>query len=110
MEIQFGQIVRDQEESLLAAVRSIAFRCGNVRLYVAASFIYGFREHGHVFVRALDIVKRRRFGLIAHNTPSDRPQNAVGLAGLIRFHLFCHKFGCRQQLNSARNHIALRII
>jgi len=97
MQIQFGKIIRDQKERLLAAFRPIAIRGCNIRFYVPTGFIHRFREQRNVFVRALDIVKRR-FGFLAHVTPSDRPPVAVGLAGLIRFHLFCHKTGGRQQL------------
>jgi hypothetical protein len=47
-------------------------------------------------VRAFDVIERR-FGFLAHNPPSKRPQSAADLAGLIRFHLFCHKFSERQR-------------
>ncbi len=65
MEIELGEIVRDQEERFFAAIGSIVLRSRNLLFHIAAGFIDGFGEQSYILVRPLNTVKRR-FGLIAH--------------------------------------------
>ena len=65
VQIEFGEIIGNQQERLFAALRTVAFRGGYFGFHVAPSLVEGVGEQGHVFVRPLDAVKRR-FGLIAH--------------------------------------------
>jgi hypothetical protein len=83
MEIQFGEIVCNQEEGFFAAVCAIPVSDGEFGLDVSAGLIYGIRQKGDVFVRPLDIVKRR-LGLIAHSTPFRPPALICSIVSHIR--------------------------
>ena len=72
MEIEFREVVGNQEESFFAPVRAVVLSDGEFGFDIAAGLIDRFREQGHILVRPLDIVKRR-FGLIAHITPFRPP-------------------------------------
>jgi hypothetical protein len=65
VEMQFGQVVRDQEKRFLAPLRPVAFGHHYFRFDVAPGFIKGFGKHRHVLVGAFDTVKRR-FWTITH--------------------------------------------
>jgi hypothetical protein len=65
VEIEFGEIVRDQEQRLFATIRPIVLGSRDLTFNVAAGFIDGIREQSYILVRALNIVKRR-FGFYAH--------------------------------------------
>jgi hypothetical protein len=69
VEVELGEIVRDQEETLFAAGRAIAIGGRNFSFHIAARFFQGVSEHGYVLVRSLNIIKGR-FWLMAHKYAS----------------------------------------
>ncbi len=89
MEIQLGEIVGNQEEGFFAAFRSIAFRQGQFSFDIATGFVQSFGEQRNIFVRPLDVIKRR-FGFVAHYTPFKPP--APRQAKKLRIQLFSHRF------------------
>ncbi len=72
MEIQLGQVIRNEEKSFLAAIRAVSFRGAEFDFDIPAGFVEGFCQEGHVFVGTLDIVKRR-LGFVAHCAPFRPP-------------------------------------
>ncbi len=68
MQVQLGQIIRNQKKRFLAAIGAIPLCGDNFRFHVAASLIQRFREEGYILVRSFDTVERR-FGFIAHKPP-----------------------------------------
>ena len=75
MQVEFGEVVGDQQQGFFTAFGAVARGSGNFRFHVASGFVEGFGKQGHVFVRPLYIVKRR-FSLVAHNTPFLPPASA----------------------------------
>jgi hypothetical protein len=69
VEIEFGEVIRDEKESLFAAGCAIAIGGRNFSFHIAARFFQGVGEHGYVLVRSLNIVKGR-FWLMAHKYAS----------------------------------------
>jgi len=59
MEIEFGQIIRDQEECFFATIRAIMLGRCNLFFHISAGFVDCLREHGYILVGPLDTVKRR---------------------------------------------------
>jgi hypothetical protein len=72
MEIEFREVVGNQEESFFAPVRPVALSEGQIGFDIAAGLIDRFREEGHILVGSLNIVKRR-LGLITHIKPFRPP-------------------------------------
>ena len=65
MQFQLGQVVGDQEETLLASFGAFFVGGGDIGLHVPMGLGYGFGQQSHVFMRTFKGVKRR-FGLIIH--------------------------------------------
>ena len=81
MEVEFGEVIGDQEEGLLAAVGVVALGGGDFGFDFAARLGQGFRQEGDVLVRALDAIKRR-FRRVPHGMRlSGQPISAGGLHG-----------------------------
>ena len=76
MEIAFGEVVGNQEERLFTAVRTILLSRGDFLLDIAPGFVHSLGKHANIFVRPLDIIKRR-FGILAH-IPPFRPTALAG--------------------------------
>jgi len=92
VEIEFGEIERNQQEGFFATIRTFAFRYSEFGFHVAPGLIKGFREHCYILMRPLDIVKWR-FGLIAHRHAFPTIQPAWVALPLIKCSSFSHKTG-----------------
>ena len=80
MQVELGQIVRNQKKSFFAAIGAITLGGGDFRFDVVASLRQRFREQGNILVRPFDIVKRG-FGLVAHKPPFGPPASSGWQAG-----------------------------
>jgi hypothetical protein len=76
VQVQFRQIVRDQEEGLFAPFGAFLFRQDQFRFDIASSFVEGFRQQGYVFVGAFDAVKRRSRAITHRTTFPPRPEKS----------------------------------
>ena len=68
MQIQFGEIEGNQQESFLTPVSAILLGSRNLRFYVSAGLVQSLGQHRDILVGPLDIVKRR-FGNVTHKSP-----------------------------------------
>lgn len=83
VEIEFGEIVGDQQKRLFTAIRAFMFGGGNFFLHLPARFFYGLGEHRYILMRAFNTIERG-FGLVAHNRPF-RPPAFAGGPSILRF-------------------------
>ena len=78
MQVELGEIERNQQEGLFAPLGSLAIRSRDVLFHVAARFIERLGKQGYILVRTLDAVERC-FGLIAHSIAFPTARHRCGL-------------------------------
>ena len=66
MQIQFGEVVRNQSQRFFPALGPVALGQRNFGLNLAAGFRQGLRQQSDILMRPFDAVKRR-FRFVAHS-------------------------------------------
>jgi len=98
MQIQFCQVVRDQEKGLLTTLRAFAISRRDVGVHVTPGLFQRFRQHRHILVGAFDVVKGR-FGFFIHRHAFPTSlSSAGGLVGIQMHPILAQiRIGCESE-------------
>src|ERR1022692_2928705 len=96
MKVEFGEVVRNQEENFFTAVRAVVLRRGDFLFDVAPGFVHSFGKHANILVRPLDLGRTQPGGELLYGGPRRR---APPWRFLVR-----RRAGLRPQLRQACEH------